>query len=80
MKSCTVVLGNSNKEDVLGVEISQLKHHRGNKLFLHESLYAPAMRCFLVSFVSLMNLGFIFCFCLDGSNILYGGNVFGQAT
>jgi len=78
--SQTVVLGNSSKEDVLGVGTYQLILQGGNKLLLFYTLYALGVRVCLLSLVSLMKLGFDFSSCPDGLNIMYGGNVFGHAT
>jgi len=49
-------------------------------LLLHDALYAPGVRCSLVSYVSLMKLGFQFVSRADGLDILYGGNLFGHAS
>ena len=38
------------------------------------------MRCSLVSYVSLIRLGFIFRFRPEGLDLFYHGNLFGQAT
>ena len=43
MGSRTVVLGNGSEEDVLGVGTYQLRLRGGNKLLLHDALYAPAV-------------------------------------
>ena len=64
MGSRTVVLVNGNEEDVLGVRTSQLRLHGGNKLLLHDALYALGVQCSLVSFVSLMRIGFLLGFVL----------------
>jgi len=37
----TVVLRNGSEEDVLGVETYLLRLCRGNKLLIHDALYAP---------------------------------------
>jgi len=52
MGSRTVLLSNGSEKDVLGVETYQLKLYRGNKLLLHNILYAPWLRRSLISFVS----------------------------
>jgi len=49
-------------------------------LLLHDALYAPSVRCSLVSYISLVRLGFTFGFCPDGLDSFYNGNLFGQAT
>ena len=49
-------------------------------LLLHDALYAPGVRCSLVSYVSLVRLGFVFGFRPDGLDLFYNGNLFGQAT
>ena len=54
----TVTLGNGTAEDVLGVGTYRLKLRGGNSLLLHDTLYAPGVRCSLVSYVSLMKLSF----------------------
>ena len=48
-------------------------------LLLHDTLYAPGVLCSLVSYVSLMKLGFQFVSQTDGLDILHGGNLFGHA-
>ena len=58
----------------------RLKLHGGNSLLLHHTLYAPGVRCSLVSYVSLMKLGFHFVSRTNGLDILYGGNLFGHAS
>jgi len=78
--SRTVVLGKDSEEDVLRVGIYQLKLRGGNKLLLHDTLYAPGVRCSLVSYISLVRLGFTFGFRPDRLNLFYNGNLFGQAT
>ena len=50
--SRTIVLGNDSGEDVFGVGKYQPRLHVGNKLLLHDALYAPKARC---------SLGFLFC-------------------
>jgi len=77
--SQTVILRNGNKEDVLGVGTYQLRLRGGNKPFLHDALYAPGVQCSLVSFVSLMRIGFSFRFRTDGLDLFYNGNLFGHA-
>ena len=67
----TVVLGNRSKEDVLGVETYQLRLCGGNELLLHDTLYVRGVRCSLVSFVSLMRIGFSFSFRTDGLDLFY---------
>jgi len=52
----------------------------GNSLLLHDTPYAPEVRCSLVSYVSLMKLVFQFASRTDGLYILYGGNLFGHAS
>jgi len=37
------LLVNDSEEDVLGVGIYQLRLHGGNKLLLHDALYAPGV-------------------------------------
>jgi len=49
-------------------------------MFLHDALYAPRVRCSLVSFVSLMRIGFSFSFRTDDLDLFYNGNLFGHAT
>jgi len=49
-------------------------------MLLHDALYAPGVRCSLVSFVSLMRIRFSFSFRTDGLDLLYNGNLFGHAT
>ena len=46
----------------------------------HDALYALGVRCSLVSFVSLMRIGFSFSFRTDGLDLFYNGNLFGHAT
>ena len=75
-----VVLENDSEEDVLRVGTYQLKLREGNKLLLHHAFYAPGVRCSLVSYVSLVRLGFTFGFHPDGLDLFYNGNLFGQAT
>jgi len=60
--SRTIVMGNSSKEDVLGVVTYQLRLREGIKLLLHDTLYAPRLQCSLVSFVPIMRIGFSFWF------------------
>jgi len=74
--SRTIVLGNNNDEDVLGVGTYQLRPRRENKLLLYNALYEPRLRCSLVSFVSLMRIGFPLGFCTDGLNLFYNSNLF----
>ena len=78
--SRTVVLGNGSEEDVIGVGTYQLRLREGNKLLLHDALYAPGVRCSLVSFVSLMRIGFPFSFRTDGLDLFYNDNLFGHGT
>ena len=78
--SQTAVLGNGSEEDVLGVGTYKLRLRRGNKLLLHDALYAPRVRCSLVSFVLLMRISFSFSFRTDGLDLFYSGNLFGHAT
>ena len=75
MGSRTIVLGNGSEEDVLGVGAYQLKLRGGNKLLLHDALYAPGVRCSLVSYVSLVRLGFTFGFHPDGLDFFYNCNL-----
>jgi len=76
----TVILGNDSEEDVLGVGTYQLRLCGENKLLLHNALYALGVRCSLVSFVSLMRIGFSFSFHTDGLYLFYNSNLFGHAT
>jgi len=78
--SRTIVLGNGSEEDVLGVGTYQLRLHKGNKLLLQDALYALGVQCSLVSFVSLMRIGFSFSFCTNGLDLFYNGNLFSHAT
>jgi len=78
--SRTIVLGNDSEEDVLGVGTYQLKPRAGNKLLLHDALYAAGVRWSLVSFVSLMRIGFSFDFHTDGLDLFYNGNLFCYTT
>ena len=78
--SRTVVLENGSEEDVLGVGTYQLRLRGGNKLLLHDALYAHGVRCSLVSFVSLMRIGFSFSFHTGGLDLFYNDNLFGHAT
>ena len=55
-----MTLGNGTAEDVLGVGTYRLKPRGGNSLLFHDTLYAPGVRCSLVSYVSLKKLGFQF--------------------
>jgi len=48
--SRTVILGNDSEKDVLGVGTYQLRLRGGNKLLIHDTLYAPGVRCSLVFF------------------------------
>jgi len=57
-----IVLGNGSDQDVLGEETYQLRLYRGNKMLFHDALYAPMVQCSLVSFISLMRIGFFFQF------------------
>jgi len=75
----TVTIENGIVEDVLGVRTYRLKLRGGNLLLLHDTLYAPGVQCSLVSYVSLMKLGFQFVSRTDDLDILYGGNLFGRA-
>ena len=74
------VLRHGSEEDVLGVGTYQLRLREGNKLLLHNALYAPTVQCSLVSFVSLVRIGFSFGFCTDGLYLFYNGKLFGYAT
>jgi len=74
--SRTIVLENGSDEDVLGVGTYQLRLHGGNKLLVRDALYAPGVRCSLVSFVSLMRIDFSFGFHSDGLDLFYNGNLF----
>lgn len=76
--SQTVMLGNGSEEDVLGTGTYQLKLRGGNKLLLHDALYAPGVQSCLVSVISLLKLGFVFNFSSDSLDILYHGDVFGH--
>ena len=78
--SRTVVLQNGSEEDVLGVGTYKLRLCGGNKLLLYDALYAPMVRYSLVSFVSLMRIGFSFIFRTDGLDLFHNGNLFGHAT
>jgi len=49
-------------------------------LLLYDTLYAPGARCSLVSYVSLIRLGFSFGFQQNGLDFFYHSNLFGQAT
>jgi len=73
VESWTIILGNDSKEDVLKIGIDQLRLREGNKLRFHDALYAHGMRCYLVSFVSLMRLGLSFDFQTNGLDIFYNG-------
>jgi len=75
-----VVLGNGSKEDVLGVGKHQIRLREGNKLLLHDALYVPRVRCYVVSFVPLMRIGFFFGFHTDGLDLFHNGNLFGHDT
>jgi len=79
MGSRTVVLSNSSETNVLRVGTYQLKLHGRNKLLLHDSLYTPGVQRSLVSFVSLMRIGFSFSFHPNGY-LFYNVNFFGHAT
>jgi len=57
-----VTLRNGTAEDFLGVGTYRLKLRGGNSLLLHDTLYVPGLQCSLVSYVSLMKLGFSICF------------------
>ena len=72
-------MGNNSEEDALGVGAYSLKLRGENKLLLHDAFYALRVQFSLISFVSLIKLGFMFCFRPDGLDILYGCNVFGHA-
>jgi len=74
------LMGNGNEEDVLGVGTYQLILREGNKLLLHGALYAPRVRCSLVSFVLLMRIGFSFGFRTAGLNLFYNDNLLGHTT
>jgi len=78
--SRTVVLDNGSEEDILGVGTYPLRLRGGNKLLFYDSLYAPRGRSSLVSFVSLMRIGFSFGYCTDGLDLFYNGNLFGHTT
>ena len=80
MRLQKVTLGNGTVENVLRVRTYWLKLRGGNSLLLHDSLYALGVRCSLVSYVSLMKLGFQFVSRTDGLDILYGDNLFGHAS
>jgi len=73
-------LGNGSEEDVLEVGTYQLRLRGENKLLLHDALYAPGVRCFLVSFVSLMRIGFSFIYRTDGLDLFYKCNLFVHVT
>jgi len=62
----TIILGNNNKEDILGVGTYQLKLRERNQLLLHNTIYAPGVQCSLVSHVSSIRLGFTFGFHPNG--------------
>ena len=49
-------------------------------LLIHDTLYAHTVQCSLISFVSLIRMGFSFGFHLNSLGIFYNGNSFGQAT
>jgi len=74
--SQTIILENSSEEDVLSVGTYQFILRERNKLLLHSALYALGVRCSLVSFVSLMRIGFSFGFQTNGLDIFYNGNLF----
>ena len=64
-----MTLGNGTAEDILRVGTYRLKLCGGNSLLLHDALYAPGVRCSLVSYVSLMKLGFYFISRTDSLDI-----------
>ncbi|KAH9608961.1 hypothetical protein KSS87_006063, partial [Heliosperma pusillum] len=76
--SQTVMLGNGSEEDVLGTGTYQIKLSGGNTMLLHDALYAPGVRCCLVSVISLLKLGFVFNFKDSSLDILYHGELFGR--
>ena len=50
------------------------------ELLLHDPLHPLGVRCFLVSFVSLIRIGFSFRFRSNGLDLFYQCNLFRQAT
>ena len=52
MGSQTLVLGDDSEEHVLDIATSQLKTRGGNKLFLHNALYALRVQRIFVPFSS----------------------------
>ena len=51
MSSQIVVLGNDDEKDVLELRTNHSRLLEGTMLSLPDALYAPMVRCFLVSFV-----------------------------
>jgi len=80
MGSRTILLENSSEQDVIGVERYKLRFCGGNKLLLHNALYAPRVRCSLVSFISLMRISFSLVIHPNCLYIFYNGNLFDHAT
>ena len=79
--SQSVVLGNGNEEDIRCWNVpASIRCEEGISCSsLTLSMHLGCKFAFL-SLVSLMKFGFDFSSCLDGLDILYGGNVFGHAT
>ena len=74
-------MGNGSEEDILGEGTYQLRLCGGNKLLLHNALYAPRVRCSLVFFfVSLMRICLSFGFRTDCLDLFYNDNLFGSIT
>nr|CAD1816959.1 unnamed protein product [Ananas comosus var. bracteatus] len=55
-----VMMGNDTEEEVLGIGAYQLRLRNGRYLILHDVLYAPNIRCNLLSVLALPRLGFLF--------------------
>ncbi|KAH9604649.1 hypothetical protein KSS87_023522 [Heliosperma pusillum] len=72
------MLRNGSEEDVLGIGTYQIKLHGGNTMLLHDALYAPGVRCCVVSVISLLILGFVFNLKDSSLDILYHCDLFGS--
>ena len=60
-----IISGNRAQEEVIGVGTYQLKLRLGRMLLLYDVLHAPGIQCNLFSILTMLRLGFSFCF--DGS-------------
>ena len=73
-----VTLGNGTQEEVLGVGSFQLKMKNGKILLLKDVMYAPGVRCNLLSVACLLGQGYSFLFRDTGLNIYLDDTFFGS--